>query len=32
MTKAGKVATLTRGQAARIGRALGARPDRKSVV
>ncbi|MFG2338529.1 hypothetical protein [Streptomyces yangpuensis] len=28
MTKAGKVATLTRGQAARIGRALGARPAR----
>ncbi|MFJ3978982.1 hypothetical protein [Streptomyces sp. NPDC090021] len=28
MTRAGKVATLTRGQAARIGRALGARPAR----
>ncbi|MFG2993021.1 hypothetical protein ACGFZK_27615 [Streptomyces sp. NPDC048257] len=28
MTKAGKVATLTRGQAARLGRALGARPAR----
>ncbi|MFI5546819.1 hypothetical protein ACIA6E_23935 [Streptomyces sp. NPDC051815] len=26
MTRAGKVATLTRGQAARLGRALGARP------
>ncbi|MGW6573976.1 hypothetical protein ACWGAN_17575 [Streptomyces sp. NPDC054945] len=28
MTKAGKVATLTRGQAARLGRALGGRPAR----
>ncbi|MFB7468347.1 hypothetical protein ACFCZ1_33535 [Streptomyces sp. NPDC056224] len=28
MTKAGKVATLTRGQAARLGRALGGRPVR----
>ncbi|GGY80872.1 hypothetical protein [Streptomyces avidinii] len=28
MTKAGKVATLTRGQAVRLGRALGARPAR----
>ncbi|WP_037926902.1 hypothetical protein [Streptomyces sp. PCS3-D2] len=28
MSRAGKVATLTRGQAARIGRALGARPAR----
>ncbi|MFE9630401.1 hypothetical protein [Streptomyces sp. NPDC006463] len=30
MTKAGKVATLTRGQAARLGRALGGRPVRPS--
>ncbi|MGW7437700.1 hypothetical protein [Streptomyces sp. NPDC054849] len=29
MTKAGKVATLTRGQAARLGRALGGRPVRQ---